>query len=118
MPRLATTFDVFNAIAEPQRRAILNLLALNERPVNELAEALDIAQPRVSKHLAVLRAVDLVTVRGEGAQRIYRASAAGLKPVHDWVKSFEDHWNERFDRLDAHLRARRRADKPPRKRNR
>lgn len=105
MPRLATTFDVFNAIAEPQRRQILNLLALRERPVNELADALAIAQPRVSKHLKVLRAVDLVTVRGEGAQRIYQASAAGLKPVHDWVKSFEQHWNDRFDRLDAHLRA-------------
>jgi DNA-binding transcriptional ArsR family regulator len=111
MPRLATTYDVFNAIAEPQRREILNLLALRARPVNELAAALDIAQPRVSKHLKVLRAVDLVTVRGDGAQRIYQASAAGLKPVHDWVKSFEQHWNERFDRLDFYLRARQRATK-------
>ena len=109
VPRLATTFDVFNAIAEPQRREILNLLALRERPVNELADSLDIAQPRVSKHLKVLREVNLVTVRGEGPQRIYQASAAGLKPVHDWVKTFEDHWNERFDRLDHYLRAKQRA---------
>lgn len=111
MPRLATTADVFNAIAEPQRREILNLLALRERPVNELAEALDIAQPRVSKHLKVLRAVNLVVARDEGAQRFYQARAAGLKPVHDWVKSFEQHWNERFDRLDARLRAQQRTPK-------
>ena len=103
MARLATTADVFNAIAEPQRREILNRLALREWSVNELASDLKVAQPRVSKHLKVLKHVRLVNVRGDGQQRKYAASAAGLKPVHDWVKLFERHWNESFDRLDAYL---------------
>jgi DNA-binding transcriptional ArsR family regulator len=111
MARLATTADVFNAIAEPQRRELLDLLATREWSVNDLADELEVAQPRVSKHLAVLRQVELVEVRDDGARRLYRASAAGLKPVHDWVKTFEDHWHERFDRLDTYLRAVQRAPK-------
>ena len=103
MARLATTSDVFNAIAEPQRRDILNRLALREWSVNDLADTMHVAQPRLSKHLKVLREVNLVTVRGDGQQRLYKASAAGLKPVHDWVKTFEQHWNESFDRLDTYL---------------
>jgi DNA-binding transcriptional ArsR family regulator len=116
MPRLATTADVFNAIAEPQRRELLDLLAAREWCVNDLADRLEVAQPRISKHLAVLRRVHLVAVRGDGPHRMYRASAAGLKPVHDWVKTFEDHWHERFDRLETYLRAAQRdaksKDKP------
>jgi DNA-binding transcriptional ArsR family regulator len=104
MARLATTSDVFNAIAEPQRRRILNMLALREWSVNDIAGKLDVAQPRVSKHLKVLRRVNLVTVRGDGSQRLYKASGAGLKPIHDWVKTFEQHWSESFDRLDTYLR--------------
>lgn len=111
MARLATTTDVFNAIAEPQRRELLDLLAAREWGVNELADELHVAQPRVSKHLAVLRRVNLVVVRDDGPHRMYRASAAGLKPVRDWVKTFEHHWHERFDRLDAYLRAVQRASK-------
>jgi DNA-binding transcriptional ArsR family regulator len=111
MPRLATTADVFNAIAEPQRRELLDLLAAREWCVNDLADRLEVAQPRISKHLAVLRQVNLVAVRGDGAHRLYRASAAGLKPVHDWVKTFEDHWHERFERLETYLRAAQRAAK-------
>lgn len=103
MARLATNSDVFNAIAEPQRRDILNRLALREWSVNDLADTMRVAQPRLSKHLKVLREVNLVTVRGDGQQRLYKASAAGLKPVHDWVKTFEQHWNESFDRLDTYL---------------
>jgi DNA-binding transcriptional ArsR family regulator len=104
MARLATTTDVFNAIAEPQRREILNLLAVREWSVNDIAARLNVAQPRISKHLKVLRHVNLVAVRGNGAQRLYSASGAGLKPVHDWVRTFERHWNESFDRLDNYLR--------------
>lgn len=104
MARLATTTDVFNAIAEPQRRAILELLAQGEHSVNEICEALDLKQPQVSKHLRVLRAVELVNMRSEGQQRIYSIQADGLKPLHDWVKPFEQMWNERFDRLAAYLK--------------
>src|SRR6476469_6369399 len=103
MARLATTTDVFNAVAEPQRREILNLLAQGERPVNDIVEALHIKQPQVSKHLRVLKEVGLVSVRGVGQQRLYRLNGDRLKPIHDWVKPFEHLWNERFDRLDQYL---------------
>jgi DNA-binding transcriptional ArsR family regulator len=100
MARVATTSDAFNAIAEPQRRAILTLLKGRERPVGDLARALRMTQPRASKHLRVLREVGLVHVREDGQQRLYGVNASGLKPVHDWVAGFEQLWNERLDRLN------------------
>ncbi|MFD9741344.1 ArsR/SmtB family transcription factor [Umezawaea sp. NPDC059074] len=100
MARAATTTDAFNAVAEPRRRQILDLLALGERPVNDLVDRLDLAQPLVSKHLRVLREVGLVDVRDSGRQRLYRLNAAPLKSVHDWVKAFERSWEERFAALD------------------
>jgi DNA-binding transcriptional ArsR family regulator len=103
MARAATTTDPFNAVAEPRRRQILDVLAGGERPVNDLVERLGVAQPVVSKHLRVLREVGLVDVREEGRQRIYRLNGRSLKPIHDWVKRYEDSWNERFDRLDRVL---------------
>jgi DNA-binding transcriptional ArsR family regulator len=103
MARLATTSDVFNAVAEPQRREILNLLAQGERSVNDIAESLRAKQPQASKHLRVLRQVGLVSVRGSGQQRLYRLKGEGLKPIHDWVKLFEHVWKERFERLDKYL---------------
>jgi DNA-binding transcriptional ArsR family regulator len=104
MARLPTTSDVFNAIAEPQRREILMLLTTGERSVNDLVEALGLRQPQVSKHLKVLRAVGLVSVREVGQQRFYRLNAEGLKPIYDWVTPFERLWRERLDRLDAYLK--------------
>jgi DNA-binding transcriptional ArsR family regulator len=101
--RAATTTDAFNAIAEPRRRQILNVLAGGERPVNDLVRELDLAQPQVSKHLRVLREVGAVEVRGEGRQRVYRLNGEALRPIHDWVKDFERTWSERFDQLDAVL---------------
>ena len=103
MARLATTSDVFNAVAEPGRRAIVNLLAAGERSVNEIVEALGMKQPQVSKHLRVLREVGLVSARGAGQQRLYRLDGQNLKPLYDWVKPFEHMWNERFDRLAGYL---------------
>jgi DNA-binding transcriptional ArsR family regulator len=103
MARLPTTSDVFNAIAEPQRRAILDLLVQGERSVSEIAEALDLKQPQASKHLRVLREVELVSVREEGKQRLYRLQGRGLKPIHDWVQTYEHLWNERFNRLATYL---------------
>jgi DNA-binding transcriptional ArsR family regulator len=104
MPRSPTTADAFNAVAEPRRRQILDLLAKGERAVNDLVGATGLAQPQVSKHLAVLKKVGLVGVRGSGRQRLYRLNAAKLRPIHDWVKGFEQFWNESFDRLDAYLK--------------
>jgi DNA-binding transcriptional ArsR family regulator len=100
MARAATTADVFNAVAEPRRREILDLLAAGERPVNELVAGLGVAQPHVSKHLRVLRAVGAVDVRDAGRQRLYRLNGAALKPIHDWVSRYERLWSERFEALD------------------
>ena len=103
MARAATTADAFNAVAEPRRREILDLLAAGERPVNDLVRLLGLAQPQVSKHLRVLREVGAVDVRNEGRQRLYRLNGKALKPIHDWVKSYERLWSERFAELDVVL---------------
>jgi DNA-binding transcriptional ArsR family regulator len=101
--RAATTADAFNAVAEPRRRQIVDALAGGERPVNELVRLLGLAQPQVSKHLRVLREVGVVDVREDGRQRLYRLNGHALKPIHDWVKSYERSWSDRFDQLDAVL---------------
>lgn len=101
--RAATTSDVFNAIAEPQRRDILVMLRSGERPVTELARELRITQPGASKHLRVLRTVGLVRERKAGKQRLYSLDASALRPVHEWIGGFERFWNESFDRLDAYV---------------
>jgi DNA-binding transcriptional ArsR family regulator len=103
MARAATTTDAFNAVAEPRRRQILEALTGGERSVNELVEALGLAQPQVSKHLRVLREVGLVEVREEGRQRRYRLNGEALKPIHDWVSGFAQTWDERYDALDVVL---------------
>src|SRR4051794_29338424 len=99
MARAATTSDVFNAIAEQQRRAILVLLRSGEAPVTELAEELEMTQPGASKHLRVLREVGLVRDRKSGKQRLYGLDAGGLRPVHEWTGGVERVWEERFRRL-------------------
>jgi DNA-binding transcriptional ArsR family regulator len=101
--RAATTTDAFNAVAEPRRRQILDLLASGEQPVNDLVAQLGLAQPQVSKHLRVLREVGLVDVRDDGRQRMYRLNGRPLQPIFDWVRGFEQAWSERFDRLEAVL---------------
>jgi DNA-binding transcriptional ArsR family regulator len=101
--RASTTADAFNAVAEPRRRQILDVLAGGERPVNDLVQALGLAQPQVSKHLRVLREVGAVEVRGDGRRRLYRLNGQALKPIHDWVRDYERTWSERFDELDAVL---------------
>ena len=103
MARAATTADAFNAVAEPRRRQILDVLAGGERPVNDLVRELELAQPQVSKHLRVLREVGAVEVRDEGRQRLYRLNGHALKPIHDWVASYAGAWSERFERLDVVL---------------
>jgi DNA-binding transcriptional ArsR family regulator len=103
MARAATTSDVFNAVAEPRRRQILNLLQRRERSVNDLAHALRVQQPQASKHLRVLKQVGLVNVRGAGQQRLYTLNSEGLKPIHDWVMTFARFRSESFERLDQYL---------------
>ncbi|MPZ19398.1 MAG: metalloregulator ArsR/SmtB family transcription factor [Luteitalea sp.] len=99
MPRAATTSDAFNAIAEPRRRDILEYLAARERPVGDIAVALRLAQPSVSKHLRVLRDVGLVGARRDGRQIFYRTNADGLRPLHAWTGRFERYWRNQLTRI-------------------
>jgi DNA-binding transcriptional ArsR family regulator len=103
MARAATTTDTFNAVAEPRRRAILDVLAGGERPVGDLVRLLGVPQPQVSKHLRVLREVGAVDVRDDGRRRLYRLNGRALKPIHDWVSNYERLWSDRFDQLDVVL---------------
>ncbi len=98
--RTPTTTDAFNAVAEASRRDLLDALGNEEATVGELVDRLGLSQPQVSKHLAVLRTVGLVLVRADGRHRWYRVNGPALKPIHDWVSSFERTWNARLDRLD------------------
>jgi DNA-binding transcriptional ArsR family regulator len=114
MSRAPTTSDVFNAIAEPRRRELVELLAGGAvRSVGELVEAMGLAQPAVSKHLGVLRAVRVVSVQKVGKSRLYALNPAELKPVHDWVKPFERFWSHQLDRIKerAERKAAERASK-------
>ena len=99
MPRAATSSDVFNAVAEPQRRAILEFLSADERPVGDIVDALELAQPSVSKHLRVLRDVGLVQVRRDGRQMLYRTDAAAIRPLHEWAGLFERYWRNQLTRI-------------------
>ena len=103
MARRPTTHDPFNAVAEPRRRQVLEAIGTDELSVNEIVDRLGWNQPMVSKHLAVLKQVGLVSERRVGRQRLYRVNAEQLKPIFDWVTPFERYWTERFDRLDKVL---------------
>jgi DNA-binding transcriptional ArsR family regulator len=100
MARTPTTTDAFNAVAEAGRRDLLDAIGAGEVTVGGLVDRLGFSQPQVSKHLGVLRAVGLVLVRTDGRHRWYRVNGPALKPIHDWVRSFERTWNTRLDRLD------------------
>jgi DNA-binding transcriptional ArsR family regulator len=103
MPRAATTTDVFNAIAEPRRREIIGMLAGGRaHAVGELVKQLRMPQPTVSKHLGVLRQVGVVSVKRHGRHRLYRLRAHELKPVYDWVKTYERYWTHQLDRIREH----------------
>ena len=100
MARTPTTTDAFNAVGDASRRELLDVIGAGEVTVGELVDRLGLSQPQVSKHLGVLRAVGLVLVRMDGRHRWYRVNGPALKPIHDWVRSFERSWNIRLDRLD------------------
>src|ERR1051326_5950630 len=100
MARAATTADAFNAIAEPRRRQILDVLAEGERPVNDLVHRLCLSQPLVSQHPRVLRKVGAVGGRSHRRERLYRLNGRALKPIHDWVSEYEQTWSDRFELMD------------------
>jgi len=91
--------SAFAIIAEPSRRAMLNLLASSERTVGELERQLGLAQPSVSKHLRVLREVGLVRMRPEGRQKFYQTNAAAIRPLHEWTGEFERFWRQTLNRV-------------------
>src|SRR5579859_4054646 len=99
MARAATTTDAFNAVAEPRRRDILNFLALQERCVSEIVDAMEMEQPSVSKHLKVLKDVGLVAARREGRQMLYRVNAAAIRPLWEWTNTFERMWRNQLARV-------------------
>jgi len=101
MPRAATTSDVFNAIAEPRRREIIEFLSAGERAVGDIVREMRLSQPAVSKHLGVLRRVRLVSVNRRGRSRVYRLHPQPLKSVFDWTSMFERFWNQQIDRIKA-----------------
>ena len=96
MARTPTTYDVFNAVAEPRRREVLAVLASGEQPVNDIVAALGWPQPQVSKHLHVLHQVGLVTSRRNGRQRLYSVNGARVKPIYDWAATFERYWDHQL----------------------
>jgi DNA-binding transcriptional ArsR family regulator len=105
MPRASTTSDAFNAVAEPRRRDILAFLALEERPVGDIVDALNLEQPSVSKHLRVLRDVDLVHVRRDGRRMLYRINADAIRPLHEWTGTFEHLWRQQLTRIKQRAEA-------------
>lgn len=105
MARAATTSDAFNAIAEPNRRDILNYLALKERPVGDIVASLGMQQPSVSKHLRVLKDVGLVQVRRDGRQKLYRTNAEAIRPIHEWSGKFERFWQHQLNRIKERAEA-------------
>jgi len=107
MPRAATRSDPFNAIAEPRRRHILEFIAAEERSVGEIADALELQQPSVSKHLHVLHSVGLVTMRRDGRRTMYRTNAETLRTIHDWSRMFAQYWQGQLRRIKAHAEEKR-----------
>ena len=105
MARAATTSDAFNAVAEPRRRDILNYLAMQERSVSEIVDAMEMEQPSISKHLKVLKDVGLVEVRREGRQMLYKVNAMAIQPLHKWTGTFERLWNHQLLRIKERAEA-------------
>lgn len=103
MPRAQTTSDPFNAIAEPKRRALIEALVQGEQTVNQIVDLMGWNQPMVSKHLAVLKQVGLVSERKQGRHRAYRVNAEKLKPIKDWVIQFERYWGNSLNQLGDYL---------------
>lgn len=105
MPRAATTADVFSAVAEPRRRELLGFLIQGERDVTGIVEFLDWPQSVVSKHLSVLRQVELVSMRVDGRRRIYSLNGDRLKTIHDWISTYETFWTHQLRRIKQRAEA-------------
>lgn len=111
MARASTTSDPFNAIAEPRRREILSLLMVQELPVGAIVTATRLDQPSVSKHLRVLREVNLVHVRRNGRHKLYKTNPEAIRPIHEWTRTFERYWQHQLIRVRE--RAEKKVDEEP-----
>ena len=109
MHRRASAIDVFQAIADPTRRAILDLLSQGERGVSQLDEPFHISLSAVSQHLKVLRESGFAHVRPEGARRLYAVDAAPFRELDDWLEHFRRFWGQRLDSLATELARGKRA---------
>ena len=96
---------MFDVLAQPNRRRILDLLRQGERPVGELVEALEVSQPAVSNHLRVLREAGLVEVRVDASRRLYRLRPEALRELDEWLAPYRDLWEQQLDDLGRHLDA-------------
>ena len=101
--KLHIMIDPFTAIADPTRRRIIALLAERDRTVNEISGVFDLTRPAISKHLRVLRETGLVIERKEGRQHVQCFNGAGLAPLSDWVKTYEDFWDRKLMKLKSML---------------
>jgi DNA-binding transcriptional ArsR family regulator len=110
--RSSATADVFNAVAEPHRREILDTLIAGEKAVGTIVTDVSLSQPQVSKHLRVLSEVGLVSCRAEGRRRLYRLEPDRLEPFHDWLAKYEQALKERLDRMDEYLKELRQQGEP------
>jgi len=99
-----TSSDVFQAIANPTRRALLGYLRGTEIPATTLADRFDLTQPAISQQLRVLKAAGLVAERRVGRQRLYHLNPAPLREISDWIAQYEHFWQNAFDRLDDYLK--------------
>jgi DNA-binding transcriptional ArsR family regulator len=95
--------SVFEVVAEPNRRRILDLLGPRERAVGELVDQLELSQPAVSKHLRILREAGLVEVRGDAQRRLYSVRPEPLRAVDKWLLPYRRMWADRLDDLERHL---------------
>jgi len=111
VPRASTSSDAFNAVAEPRRREILEYLGPEEHAVGDIAAALGLAQPSVSKHLHILLNVGLVDARRDGRRMLYRTNADALRPVHDWTGTFARYWGRQLRRIKEHAEAKAKTER-------
>ncbi len=95
--------DIFQAIADPTRREIIDLLAHQTMPVNDVADRFDISRPAVSRHIRILHECGLVVIKKEGRKRYCRADTRKLMEVIEWAQRYRKFWNERLDALEALL---------------
>ena len=105
MSRHTATLDVFQAIADPRRRALLDQLRECERPVTELARPFGVTLSAISQHLRILRDCGLVAERRVGRDHVYRLEPARLREVEEWVARYREFWRDRLDALGEHLRS-------------